>query len=199
MIFRTGIVLFAAFACAVPIAAEPFHHPFGEWREYHRDWLAACPDVIDEGAADYYGYSCFASTGSQQLNDAGQPAYKLTVLRNRLTGAHDIAVTIAADDVQTDTSGMLELSFAGDTTISLDFASDLETRHNTLNQFFVVDPARTAEVLEKMKQRNALTLTVPLIDAASAERSTHTVRLSLRGVLASLDFMAAFARKVAQY
>ena len=68
MIARIGMALLAALAATFPVAAEPFHHPYGEWREYNRDWLAACPDVIDEDATDYYGFSCFASTGSEEEN-----------------------------------------------------------------------------------------------------------------------------------
>lgn len=47
-----------------------------------------------------------------------------------------------------------------------------------------------------MKTRNAATLTVPLTEL---DEQTRSVWLSLRGVTASLDFMASYARKVAQY
>ena len=181
---------------AMPAAAAPFHHAYGEWREYNRDWLAACPDVINEDAADYYGTSCFASTGSQELNSTGLPAYKLTVMRNRITGDLDVAVTVAADDVETDTSRPMVFAFSGQAPISLDFTSDLETRYNTTNQFFIADPDRKAHVIALMKERNALTLTVPLSGGASPDKE---VWLSMRGVLASLDFMSAYARKVTQY
>jgi hypothetical protein len=196
MIARIGPVLFATLACTLPLAAEPFHHSFGEWREYHRDWLAACPDAIDENAADYYGFSCFASTGSQELNSANLPAYKLTMFRNRLNGELDVAITVAADGVQTDTSRPLKLAFGGETPETFDFTVDLETRHNTINQFFVADPVRKAALIEQLKERNSLLLTVPLTGGAEASKE---VWLSLRGVMASLDFMAAYARKVAQY
>jgi hypothetical protein len=46
-----------------------------------------------------------------------------------------------------------------------------------------------------MKERNAVTLSVPL---KGQEKPVQTW-LSLRGVLASLDFMETYARKVAQY
>lgn len=186
----------ACLMLAMPAAAAPFHHAYGEWREYNRDWLAACPDVINEDAADYYGTSCFASTGSQELNSTGLPAYKLTVMRNRITGDLDVAVTVAADDVETDTSRPMVFAFSGQAPISLDFTSDLETRYNTTNQFFIADPDRKAHVIALMKERNALTLTVPLSGGASPDKE---VWLSMRGVLASLDFMSAYARKVTQY
>lgn len=194
MIFRYGAILAIAALSAMPAAAAPFHHPFGEWREYNRDWLAACPDAIDEDATDYYGFSCFASTGSQELNSAGLPAYKLTILRNRLTGDLDVAFTVAADDVETDTSRPLLLAFGSEPPERLSFATDLETRYNTVNQFYVADPARKAALIEQMGERNAVVVTVPLIGG-----DTKEVRLSLRGVLASLDFMASHARKLAQY
>ena len=47
-----------------------------------------------------------------------------------------------------------------------------------------------------MKERNSVLLTVPLTGGDAASRE---VWLSLRGVIASLDFMAAYARRVAQY
>ncbi|MFP9136635.1 hypothetical protein ACLI1C_05580 [Devosia sp. XGJD_8] len=194
MTFRYGAILAIAALSAMPAAAAPFHHPFGEWREYNRDWLAACPDAIDEDATDYYGFSCFASTGSQELNSAGLPAYKLTILRNRLTGDLDLAFTVAADDVETDTSRPLLLAFGKEPPERLSFATDLETRYNTVNQFYVADPARKAALIEQMGERNAVVVTVPLNGG-----DTKEVRLSLRGVLASLDFMASHARKLAQY
>lgn len=195
MIARIGIVLLLAFGPTLPTIAEPFHHPFGEWREYHRDWLASCPDRIDEDAADYYGFSCFASTGSQQQNSAGLPAFKLTLLRNRLTGELDVAITVAADGAETDQSRPMVLAFGREGGERLAFESDLETRYNTVNQFFVADPGRKAALIALMKQRNAVRLTVPL----TGDRQEAEVWLSLRGVLASLDFMATYARRVADY
>lgn len=192
---RFALCLAAVFALVAPVAAEPFHHPYGEWREYNRDWLAACPDAIKEDATDFYGYSCFASTGSQQLNGANLPAYKLTLIRNRLDGGLDLAITVALDDGQVDESRPMLLSFGGEPPISLMQGETLETRHNTINQYFVIDETRADAVIETMKQRNAVTLSVPL---QGVEKPVVT-RLSLRGVMASLDFMAAYARKVAQY
>jgi hypothetical protein len=196
MIARIGTVFLTLAMVSVPVTAAPFHHPFGEWREYHRDWLAACPDVIDESATDYYGFSCFASTGSEELNGANLPAYKLTMFRNRLTGELDVAVTIAADGAEADTSRPLLLAFGGEAPESFDFATDLETRYNTVNQFFVADPQRKAALLDKMKERNSLVMTVPLTGGAGASKD---VWLSLRGVTASIDFMASYARRVSQY
>lgn len=192
---RKAIGLVAFVLLSVPAVAEPFHHPFGEWREYNRDWLAACPDVINEDATDFYGYSCFASTGSQELNGANLPAYKLTLIRNRLNGALDLAITVAPDSGEYDLGRPITLQFGGEEAIALDFGTDIETRFNTVNQFFVSDPDNLASIIATMKERNAVTLSVPL---KGQEKPVDTW-LSLRGVLASLDFMETYARKVAQY
>jgi hypothetical protein len=181
---------------ALPAAAEPFHHPFGEWREYNSDWLASCPDKIDEDAVTYYGFSCFASTGSQELNSAGLPAWKLTLIHNRLTGDVDVAFTGAADGAEVDTTRPIAIEFTGVLPQSFDFATDLETRYNTSNQWFVADEARRDALIAQMKMRNAITLGVPLTSVGEPIRK---VRLSLRGVLASLDFMSSYARRVSQY
>lgn len=187
--------LVALMLLSAPAAAEPFHHPFGEWREYHRDWLAACPDVINEDAADYYGYSCFASTGSQELNDANLPAYKLTLFRNRLDGTLDLAITVSPASGEYDASRPMTLQFGGEPPIVLEASVDIETRYNTVNQFYVADPQRLTGIIDTMKDRNAVTLSVPLV----GQEKAVVTRLSLRGVLASLDFMSTYARKVAQY
>ncbi|ODT69535.1 MAG: hypothetical protein ABS75_16630 [Pelagibacterium sp. SCN 63-23] len=192
---RIARSLAALLLLSAPAAAEPFHHSSGEWREYNRDWLSACPDAINEDAPDYYGYSCFASTGSQEHNGAGLPAYKLTLIRNRLDGTLDLAVTVAPATSLYDQTRPIVLHFGGEAPIRLAMGADLELRHHVTNQFFITDPALAETLIERMKDRNALVLEVPLEGVA---RPVQT-RLSLRGVMASLDFMAAYARRVAQY
>ena len=189
----SGLVAFLLLS--VPAAAEPFHHPFGEWREYHRDWLAACPDNIVEGSPDFYGYSCFASTGSQEVNGANLPAYTLTLIRNRLDGTLDLAITVAPDKGEYDASRPITLQFSGQQPVALAMGTDIETRFNTVNQFFIVDPDRLAGLIDTMTERNAVTLSVPLV----GQEQPVSTWLSLRGVLASLDFMDTYSRRVAQY
>ena len=186
----------AAFVLLVsPIAAEPFQHPFGEWREYFRDWLAACPDAIDEDATDYYGRACFASTGSQEINSANLPAYKLTLIRDRLNGNIDVAITVATDAGEVDESRPMEIVFGRGETVLLALGKTLETRSTVVNQYFVSDPVLRDELLERMKHRTSLRL---LVQLKGVEKPVDTW-LSLQGVMASLDFMATYARKVAQY
>lgn len=192
--FRAGLVVLGL--AASPASAEPFLHSTNEWREYNRDWLAACPNAIDEDMDSYYGTSCFASTGSAELNDAGHPVYKLTLILNRLDGGLDIAFTAAPTDGSAlDTARPLTVRFGAEPPIALDFAADLETRHNTTNQYFVTDEAKREALLEGMRARNAAFVGIPL----AGHRQPRLEQISMRGVLASLDFMEAYARRVGDY
>lgn len=177
-----------------PASAQPFQHSSGEWRQYNADWLSSCPNAIHEDAPDFYGYSCFSSTGSQEMNAANLPVYKLTLIHNRLDGEIDLAITVASSSHSYDQSRPIILRFGGEAPIELTMGDDMETRHNTVNQFFLIGADRDA-VLSKMRERNALILSVPLVGVEKPVES----RMSLRGVLASLDFMSTYARRVAQY
>lgn len=192
---RHAARLAAFLLLAAPATAEPFQHSSGEWREYFRDWLAACPSVIDEDATDYYGRACFASTGSQALNSSNLPAYKLTLIRDRLNGQIDVAITVATDVGEYDEARPIEIAFGGDQAVALKVGETLETRSNVINQFFVSDAAVRDNLLDRMKQRTSLRLIVPIEGSDVLVDS----RLSLQGVMASLDFMSTHARKVAQY
>ncbi len=191
---RIATSLAVLLALSTPALAQPFQHSSGEWRQYNADWLSACPNAIHEDATDFYGYSCFSSTGSQELNDANLPAYKLTLIHDRLDGEIDLAITVAPASGEYDPDRPMLLRFGGEASIVLTMATDMETRHNTINQFFLIGADRDA-VLSKMRERNALILSVPLVGIEKPVES----RMSLRGVLASLDFMSTYARKVAQY
>ena len=184
----------AALLLAGPAGAEPFHHAYGEWREYNRDWLAACPDTIVEDAPDYAGYSCFASTGSAEVNDANLPAYKLTLIRNRLDGTLDLAITVSPARGEYDPDRAIVLQFGGEAPLALRLGTALEMRFGVTNQFFVLEPQRTV-LIDAMKARASVTLSVPL---KGQSRPVETW-LSLQGVMASLDFMASYVRRVAQY
>jgi len=191
---RKAICLcFALLLVTQPAFADPFHHPSGEWREYSRDWLAACPDTIVEDSVGYYGTSCFASTGSQDLNGAGQPNYKLTMLLNRLDGELGLFFAVQADTFEADQARPVVLAFDGERPRSYVFGRDLETRFNTINEYYFVE---ADPLIERMIAGNNLTLIIPVTGGSEPQRR---VTLSLQGVAASLDFMKAYARRVAQY
>lgn len=192
---RHVVRLAALLLLTVSARAEPFHHSSGEWREYFRDWLAACPDLVNEDATDYYGYSCFASTGSQLKNSTNLPAYKLSLIRNRLDGTLDLAITVAPTSGGYDEARPMRLLFSGTSPVLLTMGKDLETRFNTTNQYFIADPDLATRLIDQMKERTSLKLIVPMTEAEKPAE----IWLSLQGVMASLDFMSAYARKVSQY
>jgi hypothetical protein len=193
------LAAFAALFAAGQAAGEPFHHPFGEWREYNRDWLAVCPDAIEEGnaSAGYYYVSCFASTGAGQ-NEAGQPDYKLTLVLNRLDGELDVAFSDQANGgTSFDRTRPLSIRFGSEPPMLFSYGTDLETRYTTINQYFVSDPAKRDALIAAMKEKASATLLVPL--AGDDPDAFADIRLSMQGVLASLDFMDAYARRVEDY
>ena len=55
-----GLVVLAAINA--PALAEPFQHKFGELREYHKHWLAVCPNRHVPSEMMSYGSTCWAST-----------------------------------------------------------------------------------------------------------------------------------------
>lgn len=184
--------LVALIALSGPVMAEPFHHPFGEWRQYHRDWLAVCPDRIDEqDDTGFYSTSCFASTGAGGDNDAGEPNFKLTLIRNRISGEIDLVFTPSpTDGRELDTTRPLVVEFGGAPAMVFSFESDLETRFNVENQYYVVSDDKLEPLLEAMQARNAAHLRIPITGGEADEVS---LRFSMRGVRASLEFLEAFA------
>ena len=58
-----GTLVSVALICSVQSPmASPFHHPFGELREYHKHWLAVCPDTFNPNSNSEYETTCWAST-----------------------------------------------------------------------------------------------------------------------------------------
>ncbi|GHA30444.1 hypothetical protein GCM10007989_27780 [Devosia pacifica] len=193
---RMSICLSLLLLFPAAASAEPFHHSFGEWREYNRDWLAACPDEIVEGETGYYGTSCFASTGSQQLNAAGLPAYKITLILDRLDGDLDVAFTFAPTEGSTlDQTRPLTLRFSDSVPMQFAFGGDLETRYNTSNQFFVSNVEKLDVLLDAMRDKARATMLIPVGEADSHQ----SVEFSMHGVIASIDFMQAYARRLSTY
>lgn len=191
-------VCLLALILAVPVAAEPFHHPFGELREYNRDWLAVCPDHIrDDDDTGYYATSCFASTGAGGTNATGEPNYKLTLIRNRLTGRLALAFTAApTDGTKLDTSRPLVIVFGGTAPLAFAFGTDLEMRYGTINQFFVSSEDKFEILLQAMRERNTAQVRIPVLDGDADELA---IQFSMQGVLASIDFMQTYARRVETY
>ena len=45
----TLLLVAGTFFVSPPLHAKPFHHKFGETREYHKHWLGVCDDSVKGG------------------------------------------------------------------------------------------------------------------------------------------------------
>ena len=177
------------------VSAKPFKHKFGEWREYNSAWLAVCPQKLEPEKAKFSTYydHCWAVAGSAEKNDIGYPVYSFRVHRQRVTGAMEISFTYASvNQYKLDTSRPMTMQFDGGNGTNLSFSTSLETRFSTVNEYFIKDGTQKNFILENLRERNHLTVSVPLTTPQGEKRS-KAVNIWLKGVQASEDFMKAYA------
>ena len=176
-----------------PVSAKPFKHKFGEWREYNSAWLGVCPIKFEPEKAKYGTYydHCWAVAGSAEKNGIGYPVYSLRIHRHRVSGAIEISFTYAGGG-KFDTSNPMGLLFDGGNGDKLAFPTSLENRFNVSNQYFINDQAQKDFILKNLRERNHLTVSVPLV-TPQGEKHTKAVNIWLKGVQASEKFMKAYA------
>lgn len=178
-----------------PISAKPFKHEFGEWREYNSAWLAVCPEKLEPEKAKFSTYydHCWAVAGSSEKNDIGYPVYSFRIHRQRATGAMEISFTYASiNQHKLDTSQPMTMQFDGGEGTNLSFSTSLETRFNTVNEYFIKDETQKDFILKNLRERNHLSVSVPL-QTPQGEKRSKAVNIWLKGVQASEDFMKAYA------
>lgn len=178
------------------VTAKPFKHKFNEWREYNSAWLGVCPVKLEPEKAKYGTYfdHCWAVAGSNDQNEIGYPIYSFRFHRQRETGTMEFSFTYAgvAGSGKLDLSRPMNMLFDGGTGTSLSFSTALETRFNTINEYFVKHEEDKSFILKNLRERNHLTVSVPLI-SAQGDKHSKTVNIWLKGVQASEDFMKAYA------
>ena len=178
-----------------PVSAKPFKHKFGEWREYNSAWLAVCPEKLEPEKAkfDTYYDHCWAVAGSAEKNNIGYPVYSFRFHRQRVTGAMEISFTYAdGGQDKLDVSQPMTMQFDGGDGTNLSFSTSLETRFNTINEYFIKDETQKIFILKNLRERNHLTVSVPLTTPQGDKRS-KAVNIWLKGVQASEAFMKAYA------
>ena len=194
LITTTLAVSFLAMGLS-PVNAKPFKHKFGEWREYNSAWLGVCPIKFEPEKAKYGTYydHCWAVVGSNEKNDVGYPIYSFRIHHQRVTGATEFSFTFAG--VGTDKLNVtkpMNMQFDDGNGTSLSFSTSLETRFNTINEYFIKDQAQKSFILKNLRERNHLTVSVPLI-SAQGKKHYKTINIWLKGVQASEKFMKAYA------
>lgn len=180
-----------------PVNAKPFKHKFGEWREYNSAWLAVCPEKLEPEKAKFGTYydHCWAVAGSTETNDIGYPIYSFRIHRQRVTGAMEVSFTYAgAGSQKLDTTRPINIFFDGGHEAMLSFSVSLETRFNTVNQYFIKNESHKNYVLKHLRERNHLTASIPLIPSPG-HQNFKKVDIWLKGVQASERFMKAYANQ----
>ena len=176
-------------------SAKPFKHKFGEWREYNSAWLGVCPIKLEPEKAKYGTYydHCWAVAGSAETNGIGYPAYSFRIHRHRVTGTMELSFTYAATGTdKLDITKPMTMQFDGGAGTNLSFSTALETRFNTSNEYFIKDERQKDFILENLRERNHLTVSVPL-SSSQGDKHSKTVKIWLKGVQASEAFMKAYA------
>ena len=130
---------------------EPFHHPFGELREYHKHWISVCPDVHEPDSNSDYRTNCWASTwtGNEDGTMSGAfPGDRLSVHRNRTTG--DMKVTIAAIFVdEIDRSRPVRVKFSGGHRAEYTFGEAFTQHQNFGNEYTFAAGDTTADIIRR--------------------------------------------------
>ncbi|MEP3232708.1 MAG: hypothetical protein ABJO30_07755 [Hyphomicrobiales bacterium] len=177
------------------VSAKPFKHKFGEWREYNSAWLGVCPIKLESEKAKFGTYydHCWAVAGSAETNSIGYPIYSFRFHRQRVTGAMEISFTYAGgDQTKLDNSRPMTMQFDGGYGANLSFSTSLETRFNTINEYFVKDETQKNFILKNLRERNHLSVSIPLT-TPQGDKHSKSVNIWLKGVQASEEFMKAYA------
>ena len=165
-----------------PGQAEPFRHRFGELREYHKHWLAVCPDKHIPTSKSEYATTCWASTyrGKVGIFLIDQ----LSVSRNRQTGAYGITFVTDAYE-RREREPPVSLRFSDGTKMQFSFGNQVVNTRSS-NKFALAE-SEVDTVLAAMKRTNGMWLFLPTI------RGEEAVRYSMIGVTAALTFTRKYA------
>lgn len=180
--------LLAACIITLPLAAthsafaRPFHHPFGELREYHKHWLAVCPDKFNPGSRSDYKTTCWASTFTGNPDgtmNGAFPGYRLSVSRHRKTGK--LAITFVSDGMESiDQTRPIKLQFSNWTILQFKYGTEVTPNRNSGNEYIFTDPAQTLDLVKRMKAANHVIIRFPL---KQGERDMQFSTIGLRNAL----------------
>jgi len=186
---KLNLIILALFGFCAPLAAKPFHHEFGELREYHRHWLAVCPDKFIPTSTNSYERECWASTfsGVNGRFNGDFPGNRLTVSRDRASGILKITFVMVSED-QVDRSRRIGVTFSSGSQDDYVFGERIVTNGNVINEFTFPFADDTANMLDRMRVGTYMRMTIPLI--TGGEATTH---FSLRGLNKALQFTQEYA------
>ena len=184
-----SLILLLGFSSALAVSGtspshgEPFQHRFGELREYHKHWLAVCPNKHDPQSKSSYQTTCWAST---YLGKSGDYLLgTLSVSRNRVTGAHGITFVTDAY-TRLDRTAPVSLRFSDGAKMQFSFGTQI-VNTRSINQFAIAD-SEVEKMLSAMKRTNGMTLILP------TDSGKEKFRYSMIGLRAALKFTSKYAR-----
>lgn len=182
LIFQGTFVLFLANSLSNHSFAEPFHHKFGELREYHQHWLAVCPNKSDAAANSDYQRTCWATTHAG--NTGALFDERLSVSRDRFSGEFKIRFVTSAYQ-KLDRSKPVVVKFSNGKYQLFQFGSSVQS-HESINEFLLAadDPI---SLVQAMKKANWMTLSIPTSDGPV--RETY----SMIGLTSALGFTEKYA------
>ncbi len=190
VLFRTALVLTFVFGATQSMTAKPFKHPFGELREYHKHWLAVCPDKFNPGSESEYETTCWASAFSGNPDgsfDGAFPGYRLSVSRNRTTGK--MAVTFVAPSIdKIDQTRHIKLQFSDWAVLSFKYGNEVTPNRNSGNEYIFTDPAQSADIIKRMKRGNHVIIRFPVKDGE------ERMQFSTIGLTKALKFTEKYAK-----
>lgn len=161
---------------------EPFHHKFGELREYHRHWLAVCPDQADANTTSDYNRTCWASTHANKPGEFFDE--RLSVSRDRFNGEFKVRFVSSAYQ-NLDKSRPVTVKFSDGSTMVFPFGSSVSNT-DSVNEFFLAKDNPTP-LIAAMKNTNWMKLSVPVTDGA------FQLTYSMIGLTAALGFTEKYA------
>jgi len=184
------LIVFVTGASSLSLA-RPFHHPFGELREYHRHWLAVCPDVHKPAAQSEYQTNCWASTwtGNEDGTFTGSfPGNRLSVHRNRKTG--QLAITFVSASVENiDPKRSVTVKFSDGRVSKYPYGTSVTPNRNSGNEYTFAIQTDTNNLVRAMKAGNHVTITMP------TNGTDKSMFFSLVGLTSALGFLEKYATR----
>ena len=181
--FPLILALFSSVWLTQSADAEPFQHEFGELREYHKHWLAVCPNKFQPSSTNWYLRQCWVSTYTGKAGFFLQR--RLSVTRDRVTGEQ--AVTVIVDGYEKiEKVQPVVARFSNGS--SFQFAYGKSFKQSKHANEFQLTIENTGELLTNMKQSNWMTLTIPL------KSGPQVSFYSMIGLTSALAFTKKYSR-----
>ena len=148
---RSIIVTIALIALAWPSSSEakPFRHEFGETREYHKHWLAVCPDEVKRG--------CRAVTATHTSEDGFFLHGRLAISQHWQT--NKLHIQFIDEDGAFSLAEPVKVKFSNGKVLTFD-GTQIGPMKGSFNELEFKTTEATQKMLKHMRARNHMTVFV---------------------------------------